>query len=192
MWEKLHLPLRLKLLAGFITVILVLSLFHLFSYASLLSSMGRETRRTATERLTSAAARLDASLSQIRNDYFSLTYTAPFRQARTARQVTAYEMVDLREEAQLYFSNTPCIDAFAILFRNSDDVVTSSGNYEAETFFHAIMPTRHTPQSFGRQKMPRFFPSAVTRPPISVRMAPFPTIPATCCRLRSSRSAMEI
>lgn len=135
MWEKLHLPLRLKLLAGFITVILVLSLFHLFSYASLLSSMGRETRRTATERLTSAAARLDASLSQIRNDYFSLTYTAPFRQARTARQVTAYEMVDLREEAQLYFSNTPCIDAFAILFRNSDDVVTSSGNYEAETFF---------------------------------------------------------
>lgn len=135
MWKKLHLPLRLKLLAGFVLVILVLSLFHLFSYARLLSTMSRETRRTATERLTSAAARLDASLSQIRNDYFSLTYTTPFRQARTAQQVSAYEMIDLREEAQLYFSNTPCIEAFAILFRNSSDVVTSSGNYEGDTFF---------------------------------------------------------
>lgn len=97
--------------------------------------MTLEAETSANERMTSAVTRLDESLTHIRNSYFSLTYTPSFRTANSSGKPSAYEQVSLFNEADLHLGSNTNIAAFAIFFRNSNRIVTSSGNYADDKFF---------------------------------------------------------
>lgn len=147
-----NLPLNLKLLVCFLSAIFVLSAFQLGTYMRLLRTMTREAEVSANERMTSAVTRLDESLSHIRNSYFSLTYTQPFRTSNTLRMPSEYDLVDLNREAELYLDANTDISCFVIFFRNSDQLVTSGGNYTDEDFFTRYYSSEQYSTEFWRQE----------------------------------------
>lgn len=147
-----NLSLNLKLMACFLSAIFVLSAFHLGSYMRLLNTMTHEAEASANERMTSAVTRLDESLSHIRNSYFSLTYTPAFRTASRSGDPSEYELVDLYDKAELYLGNNENISAFAIFFRNSSKVVTSSGNYLDTEFFSRYYTSTQYDANFWREE----------------------------------------
>lgn len=160
-----NLPLNLKLLACFLGAIFVLSAFHLGSYLRLLDTMTREAEASANERMTSAVTRLDESLSHIRNSYFSLTYTPAFRTASSSGSPSEYELVDLYDKAELYLGSNASVSAFAIFFRNSEQVVTSSGNYTDTEFFTRSYSSDGYSAGFWREEKldafaQRYYPAA--------------------------------
>ena len=157
MRKKRGLSLHMKLLASFLAVIFVFSIIHLFSYARLLSTMSEDAKRSANERLISAATRLDACLSQIRNDYFALSYTPSFRKASRSASLSSWDLVELKNQASLYFDNHELVAAFAILFQNSGQMVTSSGNYDDSTFFSQYYTSdRYSPEFWQQETYASF------------------------------------
>ena len=161
-----NLSLNLKLMACFVAAIFVFSAFHLFSYIRLLNTMTQEAEASANERMTSAVTRLDESLSHIRNSYFSLTYTPAFRTSSRSGAPSEYELVDLYDQAQLYLGNNENISAFVIFFRNSQQVVTSSGNYLDTEFFSRYYTSEKYNAEFWRTEKQaafaqRYYPVAV-------------------------------
>lgn len=184
-----NLSLNLKLMACFLSAIFVLSAFHLGSYMRLLNTMTHEAEASANERMTSAVTRLDESLSHIRNSYFSLTYTPAFRTASRSGDPSEYELVDLYDKAELYLGNNENISAFAIFFRNSSKVVTSSGNYLDTEFFPVIIQARSMTRISGVKKNWPPLPSGIIPPPRFPATALFQPGPAAIfCRLPSSRT----
>lgn len=162
-WQNLSL--HLKLLACFLAAIFVLSIVHLISYARLLTTMKLEAEGSANERMTSAVTRLDESLAQIRNTYFSLTYTTAYRTASASGAPSEYEQLDLFNQSKQYFAVNPQIAAYAILFRNSDRVVTSSGNYTEDEFFGNFYSSGSYTADFWSQEKTaafaqRYYPAA--------------------------------
>ena len=131
----------------------------------LLNTMTHEAEASANERMTSAVTRLDESLSHIRNSYFSLTYTPAFRTASRSGDPSEYELVDLYDKAELYLGNNENISAFAIFFRNSNKVVTSSGNYLDTEFFPVIIQARSMTRISGVKKNWPRLPSGIIPPP---------------------------
>ena len=173
-----NLSLNLKLMACFLSAIFVLSAFHLGSYMRLLNTMTHEAEASANERMTSAVTRLDESLSHIRNSYFSLTYTPAFRTASRSGDPSEYELVDLYDKAELYLGNNENISAFAIFFRNSSKVVTSSGNYLDTEFFSRYYTSTQYDANFWREEKlaafaQRYYPAAAfsRNSPLSTRPA---------------------
>lgn len=171
-----NLSLNLKLMACFLSAIFVLSAFHLGSYMRLLNTMTHEAEASANERMTSAVTRLDESLSHIRNSYFSLTYTPAFRTASRSGDPSEYELVDLYDKAELYLGNNENISAFAIFFRNSSKVVTSSGNYLDTEFFSRYYTSTQYDANFWREEKlaafaQRYYPAAAfsRNSPLSTR-----------------------
>lgn len=164
--KKWHnLSLNLKLLACFFLAIFSLSAFHLFSYMRLLDTMTHEAEASANERMTSAITRLDESLSHIRSSYFSLSYTPSFRTASHSSTPSEYEMVDLYGKAELYLGSSEYVSAFAIFFRGSDQVVTSSGNYPDTEFFSRYWVSDEYDAEFWRGEKravfaQRYYPAA--------------------------------
>ncbi len=184
-----NLSLNLKLMACFLSAIFVLSAFHLGSYMRLLNTMTHEAEASANERMTSAVTRLDESLSHIRNSYFSLTYTPAFRTASRSGDPSEYELVDLYDKAELYLGNNENISAFAIFFRNSSKVVTSSGNYLDTEFFSRYYTSTQYDANFWREENWPPLPSGIIPPPRFPATALFQPGPAAIfCRLPSSRT----
>lgn len=158
-----NLTLNRKLLICFFAAIFALSMFHLLSYLRLLNTMTLEARASATERMSSAMERLDESLSQVRNDYFSLTYTDSFRRASGSGQPSESDLVDLYQKAQLYLGTNKYISAYAILFNNAENIVTSGGTYSAERFSPTAITVTLTIPPFGNGKTAPPSLSATTR-----------------------------
>ncbi|MBD5093054.1 MAG: AraC family transcriptional regulator [Subdoligranulum sp.] len=129
------LSLNLKLLACFLAAIFILSAFHLGSYVRLMKAMTREAETSANERMASAVARLDESFSQIRSSWLALTYLTQFRMADKTGAPSNYEIVELYDKADLYLGGVDHLAGYAILFRNSDEIITARGSYEDKDFF---------------------------------------------------------
>lgn len=151
------LSLNLKLVAGFILAIFVLSAFHFYIYMNLLTTLTKETETSTNERMGSSIARLDESLAQLRNNYFSLTYTTSFRTASSSGNPSEYEMVDLFNKASDYLGSNSNIYGYAILFRHSDMVVTSSGTYsDAEFFERGYSSDKYSAEFWKNEKLKPF------------------------------------
>ncbi|MBD5101664.1 MAG: AraC family transcriptional regulator [Subdoligranulum sp.] len=129
------LSLNLKLLACFLAAIFILSAFHLGSYVRLMKAMTREAEASANERMASAVARLEESISQIRSAYFSLTYTPEYRAVSRTGKPSEYEMIALFNQADRYLGGNDYIESYAFFFRGTDQIITSGGNYADEAFF---------------------------------------------------------
>ena len=158
--------LNLKLLACFLAAIFILSAFHLVLYIRLMRTMTHEAETSATERMASAVARLDESFSQIRSSYFSLTYLTQYRTVRRTGAPSDYEMVELFEKADLHLGGLENIESYAIFFRSTNQVVTSSGNYLDTEFFSRYYTSELYDVDFWRAEKTasfsqRFYPAAV-------------------------------
>ena len=169
------LSLNLKLLACFLAAIFILSAFHLGSYVRLMKAMTREAETSANERMASAVARLEESISQIRSRYYSLTYLTQFRMVSRTGTLSEYEMVELYDEADLHLGSIDDIASYVIFFRNTNQVVTSSGNYPDAEFFSRYYISELYDVDFWRAEKTasfsqRFYPAAMF-----TRNSPFPT-----------------
>ena len=157
--------LNLRLLACFLAAIFILSAFHLGSYARLMKTMTHEAETSANERMASAAARLEDSLSQIRSAYFSLTYTPEYRAVSRTGKPSEYEMVALFNQADRYLGGNDYIESYAFFFRGTDQIITSGGNYEDEAFFSRYYVSEPYDTAFWQAEKSasfsqRFYPAA--------------------------------
>ena len=72
--------------------------------------------------------------------------------------------MDLYDKAELYLGNNENISAFAIFFRNSSKVVTSSGNYLDTEFFSRYYTSTHMTRISGvKKKLAAFCPAVLSR-----------------------------
>ena len=84
--------------------------------------------------------------------------------------------MDLYDKAELYLGNNENISAFAIFFRNSSKVVTSSGNYLDTEFFSRYYTSTQYDANFWREEKlaafaQRYYPAAAfsRNSPLSTR-----------------------
>ncbi len=169
------LSLNLKLLACFLIAVFILSAFHLGSYMRLMKTMTHEAETGANERMASAVARLEESFSQIHSAYYSLTYTTIFRKVRQLGTPMEYEMIDLYNQAALYLGDNRYIEAYAIFFRNTDQIVTSGGNYPDDSFFSRYYINERYGVDFWRAEKTASFSQRLYPAAIFTRNSPFPS-----------------
>lgn len=150
--KRHHLSLSLKLLASFAAAIFVLSLFHVFSYSRLLSTMQDNAKSSANEWMSTTSERLDEVFSHSRNAYFALTYTPAYRQASRSAAPGIYAQVALSNQAILNLNGNENIFTYAIFFRDSNDVVTPNGNYTDEEFFSRHYQSETYDAAFWRKE----------------------------------------
>lgn len=122
-----------------------------------MSTLKKETEDSAKIRMTSVAARLDEKIVSIYNSYQSFSYTSTFNDINRSGNPTTYQLADLNNISWQYLNETPGVSNYAILFRDSERVVTRNGDYTDEEYFFRFLNNEDYKEDFWREEKEKSF-----------------------------------
>ena len=125
--------LNTRLLAVFFLAVFVLAMAEFFVFAHLLRTMDQEERIINVERLNNAQTKLDMGLEEIRSAYTQVVLEKSFRYW-VGDEPSSYQQYEMMSFGATQFNDNTNINGWAILLKDMDWVISSSGVLPDDAF----------------------------------------------------------
>lgn len=132
--NKMELTTRLLLV--FFAAVFLLSLCHFFVYGQLLSTMEKEEYAINSERMNTAAVKLDVIFRDIKDDYTEMLGYNCYKYLG-ANIPDAATLSEMHKASNATLRSNPYIVGYLIMFNSTDDIVNDMGCNSLERYFSA-------------------------------------------------------
>lgn len=124
-----------KLSFSFIIVTCTVFLVFGVTYPMILNMFAEELEQNTSERMQNALLRLDDSLNNIQQQIFSLNHSLEFKNIVALNDGTEYDKFELWKKATQTLRDFTYIEAYSLIIRGQDDIITGSGIYPIDKYF---------------------------------------------------------
>lgn len=145
------LNLNIQLVAVFFAAVLLLSLVHFFLYSHLLKTMQREEDVINTQRIENATAKVDAVLLEGEKAALEILISSTY-QAMAGIPVDEYTLAVMHTEAAAVLDEVPHVFRWFILMEGNEQLITSNGYCEPETYFEGLCISDRYTQKYWDQR----------------------------------------